>query len=274
MHLRPKLWTLVPTVLLVLSPLLFLLPSSVAWQSLGQSPQYSTRVFQQGLQGYQGAEDTFIEQYFQMRNHCTDDYVAVRQEDAAATLLRFDVSSLPRTAVVVSATLSLYVRSRSRPLPLDVALYPVVRDWEACQATWYEANADNSWTQAGCNDPYEDRSGTAVATGALDNQRCWFSYDVTEAVQHWVMVPEDNRGLIFKSFDTRWPVEYRFHSAEQMSAVELRPKLEVTYYVPTPTPTNTATATPTMTPTRTAIPTVTSGYCLLPIVQVQSGIGR
>ena len=101
--------------------------------------------------------------------------------------MRFDLSSLPASATVQSASLTLYVTSRSNSNSLTAAVYPVLRSWHAGYATWASADGSVAWTAAGCNGVGTDRSGTAtasvtfaVASGSVT------SPDLTALVQGWV----------------------------------------------------------------------------------------
>lgn len=257
-----------PILLLVLCALLpafgLALAGAGPGPAVAQEPVWKTVVFRQGLNGYQGAIDTFIDEFKPTTNHEGNDYVLIRQEDTSATLLRFDVSSIPEGSTVLSATLSLQIRSRNREgLPLNVELYDVLRPWTPGEVTWQQASAGVPWAQAGCNDVYVDRMGVPVAEAILDRDEGAVPFDVTASVQSWVSNPEENHGLVLKSFDVRWPVQYLFWSSEFQIAHHYRPQLEIIYSepLPTPTPTRSPTATATSTPTATATPTET------PIVQ-------
>ena len=71
-------------------------------------------------------------------------------------LIKFDLSALPATAVVSSATMKLYA-----PLPLPtgpVSAYRVKRNWDE-KSTW-----NTPWATAGCENTTSDRSATPIAS--------------------------------------------------------------------------------------------------------------
>jgi hypothetical protein len=144
-------------------------------------------------------------------------------------LLRFDVSSLPAGATVQSASLTLYVTSRSNSNTMTAAVYPVLRYWNAGYATWATVDGSIAWTTAGCNGMGTDRSGTAaasvtfnVASGSVTTP------DLTALVQGWVDAPASNYGVLLRPQGGAGIVNYYIASA-QNATLAYRPKLTVTY---------------------------------------------
>ena len=98
-----------------------------------------------------------------------------------------------------SASLTLYVTSRSNSNSLTAAVYPVLRSWNASYATWATVDGSTAWAAAGCNGVGTDRSGTAaasltfaVASGSVTTP------DLTALVQGWVTTPASNYGLLLR----------------------------------------------------------------------------
>ena len=98
-----------------------------------------------------------------------------------------------------SASLTLYVTSRSNSNSLTAAVYPVLRSWNASYATWATVDGSTAWAAAGCNGAGTDRSGTAaasltfaVASGSVTTP------DLTALVQGWVTTPASNYGLLLR----------------------------------------------------------------------------
>lgn len=227
-------------------------PAALAGPALPAAPVI---VLQQGLEGYAGAEDTFLTSWFPTTPQHHTDPLAVRADGAAVPLLRFDLSPIPSYAAIASATLEIYVASRGGIAPLALSAYQVLRPWAAEQATWRQATSAQAWELPGCNGIGLDRSGTAAATAELSAIGAWYALDITALAQAWQTNPAANYGLALQGASTA-AVEYRFWSAEHWATAQ-RPKLTIEYAFSGPTPTATRTATGTSTATATATRTAT-----------------
>jgi hypothetical protein len=186
-------------------------------------------VLQQGTEGYLGVQDTYLSAWEQTTNYADDELVLVRSHDIKAPLLRFDLSLLPREAVIAQATLGLFVISRSNPNPVTVGTYNVERSWSITGTTWLRAAEGVPWEEPGCNGA-TDRYLTAEDEQTLSDTEVWYSWDITRLAQIWVLDPAFNSGVLLKG--TAVPqVEYMFYSSESNRA-DRRPRLEVGYWVP------------------------------------------
>jgi len=216
--------------------------------------------FRQGVDFYSGCTDARISEENPTRNFANEDlYLGMRGR--VASLVRFDVSSIPAQVIVQEATLGLYVYQHgSRPAEASLnAAFVVNRPWDEATATWRQATSLVQWGQPGCAEVPGDRSGTALDAQELYAHGQWYTWDVRSAAQEWVSNPDGNRGLLLQQTNVAVGGEYYVRSSESPS-VELRPYLYVRYAHPTPTPTNTSTPTPTVTPTRTSTPTITPTF--------------
>ena len=144
----------------------------------------------------------------------------------------------------------------------DVSIYKVLRPWTEDGATWRNAADGVSWEDSGC-EGMNDRSYERVALARIrvvDDWQVWDNAGLRDLVDQWVSDPSSNYGMILLGEslqDRQWWIA----SSSQWSSgdVSVRPKLRVSYTVPTPTATPTITPTPTHTPTttRTSVPTYT-----------------
>lgn len=225
--------------------------------------EVTEKEFQQGVSpdsSYAGV-DTFISCGV-FGGDCTSNFggyteLRINNDGRQKTLLRFDVSSIPRGSIVESATLSLWQNTYKKNdlFSIRVGVYKVLRHWEANEATWCKATSSVPWEVCGA-DGDSDRSKAAVdevLIGVVSQitERKW---NVRELVQEWVNHPEQNEGLILIGSGNAQ--EFRFYSMEY-SDPNRQPRLEVVYQLPTPTPTSTRTPTLTPTPSRTATYTPT-----------------
>ncbi len=221
--------------------------------------------YQQGMDGYMGVADTYISDLARYTNYGSSGWLRVgwdgsRDQDQDVSLLRFSLPTLPYGAVVTRARLWIYAdRLYHSNLNLKIRAQQVLRDWLPDQATWYQASSGVSWALPGCNALGVDLLPQAVDESYyLDDVGRWYSLEVTKMVDAWERDANTNKGLVLKG----WAAGvrgYEFISSNNLNTV-LRPKLELTWRYPPPTPTHTPTqtATPTHTATPSHTPTVTA----------------
>lgn len=252
--------TLVPDTLPVQAP-----PSAepVASPTVAAAAQPLEAVLQQGLDGYAGVIDTYIQYYLPGDNFCTGHELSLASGNKASVLLSFDLTNIPAkfeglnaAAVVEEARLALYaVQGKADAVS---GAYALRRAWDPCLTTW-----NWPWQEPGA-DGAQDRDELPVSETASPKTPGWVEYDVTELVQTWLRDPSTNVGVLLKSFEQRWPSQHVFFSS-QHPATTSRPRLTIRYQPgsltptatpvpPTPTPDPTATQAPTLEPT--ASPTV------------------
>lgn len=231
------------------------------------SNQTVTLVLQPGVAGYSGVSDTTLNSQLPSQNLGADRFLSVRNANVWAGLLRFDLQNqAPSGAVLRQATLGLYVVRRSNDANwVDVAPYLLRRPWLENEATWLRASNAQAWAIPGANSIPLDRLGTALDTQRLAQSAVWAEFDVTAAAAQWLSAPAQNQGLILIGGAASGNVAYSF-AARDYADVTLRPRLALTYLLPTPPPAATATRTPTATATRTptATPTATRSATATP----------
>jgi len=212
----------------------------------------SVAVLQQGVDGYNGCVDTYIQYYLPDNNFCQNPELSLATTNKAVLLMRYDLTKLPAKAVGLSsasvvqeAKLGLFmIQGRADSV---VGIYLPRREWDACAVTW-----NQPWQQSGADGP-QDRQAKPWRELTTTKATVWLEFDVTELVQNWLRDPAGNYGLLLKSFENRWPAQYIFFSSDH-PAVNSRPRLTIKYEPALPTPTHvveTATATPTVEATAT-----------------------
>jgi len=239
-----------PTPIATNTPTLTPTSAATATPTMTPFPSRGNIVLQQGLDGYQGCNDTYIDKWNPQQNNAPNSKLVVRQGDVRSALLRFDLEAMPISSHINKAELQLYVQSSSGPHALPVQVYSLARPWDINEVTFQRADRELAWSQEGVNEPGKDRLLEPIAHGTLTDKKQWITFNIASAAQEWVTFPERNFGLVIKA-DGNVAVEYGFVSSEWRSEPALRPNLYLDWEPAPPTPPPTATVTPTNTPVPT-----------------------
>jgi len=221
------------------------------------TPSLAVLTLQNGLMGYAGASDTWIDSFNPDANNGTGSagyFLKIYPNNQQNVLIRFDLSPVVPTLPVYQAFLELYVASRTNTNTLLADVYELKRAWVDREATWRLARSGVPWEAAGANGA-SDRSQTSTGMLTLNQpEGTWVRVDVTELVRKWLAHPEENLGILLRG-RAGGGVQYTLRSSDHPDQ-QYRPKL-VIYQSPFQ-PTSTPTATPTRTPTMTSTPTQTA----------------
>lgn len=218
-----------------------------------------TRVFQQGLDGYTGASDTWIstqdwgdpDQY--TCNYGQNEVLSLERNGRNNPLLHFDLSSIPPNSYVVSATLSLH-NTTSSTLPRYMKAFRVLLDWDEgtrvnspilapgehgatgdYAVQYYPGEGtDVPWSARGMEEgvDYVAVPEDTVSVGGAG----WYTWDVTELVRAWVHGDYANYGLTLRDasgYQVGNP-DWRDFVSSQGANASQRPKLTVVYNPDTP----------------------------------------
>lgn len=135
--------------------------------------------------------------------------IAVRSEGAKASLLHFDLSTLPAGVEIAGAVLDLTAVERRGTVLLPFAAFALRRPWDLAEVTWNQAAAGRQWGAPGAASA-ADRNPAPFATAlAYDLGR--YSLDVTDLARRWQAQPGQNHGLLLQSLcSAPSAIEYRF----------------------------------------------------------------
>lgn len=235
MNIRRTVLPLVAVALCcALLPLHRFMPQSNALQAaFVVAPSYSTTL--------SAVKDAFVDEGFPSANYGTFHELSVGLSSGSErrALIQFDLSTLPANARITSATLHLEsVVNAAR----DPSQDPTLTIWvDSANISWSETSVN--WTTRPLS-TYRGDPPTHVPSGAGEH-----SWDVTHIVNEWVLGVLNNNGFMLRGDGTS---EGTRTFTSQEGRTELRPELDITYELNTPTPTGTPTQTPTLTPTPTA----------------------
>nr|MBC7244201.1 DNRLRE domain-containing protein [Chloroflexota bacterium] len=192
----------------------------------------TTVTLQQGNNAYIGCQDTYIFLQEPDNNYCTLNTWKVGYRQQHTAWLHFDLSPIPANAIVTQASLQIYaVAWGGSDIAMEV--YRVLRKVNACEATWNQAEAGNPWGAPGANDTKTDRAALPDSNGTTWGIPGWYAFDITMLVQDWLNGHFANYGLLLRGASPTATGIFYFASAEHQS-VDLRPKLVITYFEPTP----------------------------------------
>ncbi len=225
------------------------------------SPTPTVLVLSQGVNGYAGTTDTWLNSFATSTNYGGADRFQVRGGGQASALVRFDLSPVPSGVTILSARLQLHTIARSSAGSINVGAFGMRRPWIESEATWLHAAAGQPWAGPGASDPDVDRLPAPASVSPVSALGADYSWDVTGLVQGWYATPASNFGAILVGVDSTL-IAYDFQSSFG-GAFQERPKLIIEYVqtsletvTPTPSATITPTATPGPSPTPTPVPTI------------------
>ncbi|HEY52082.1 MAG TPA: DNRLRE domain-containing protein, partial [Caldilineae bacterium] len=210
------------------------------------TPVTISRRFQMDVNGYAGAQDTYMSQKEPQKRFDTEPILLIQQNNTFAALVRFDLESLPRDTVIRSASLGIN-RMDDHDSIIRLSVYKLLRRWTNA-ATYEMAAPGQPWSQPGALG-LSDASFSPIPPAALPiPPNAALQFNLTDTVRNWVADPMHNYGVILRSDGDA--DDYGFPSSEYRT-IGLRPYLDVVYEVSASTPNPTATQIPTDTPTPT-----------------------
>ena len=186
-----------------------------------------TRSFQDGQDGYQGTIDTRLRADMPTRVFGSSSKLEIDGNPDFSSLIRWDLSSIPADATVLSAAVTVNVVNSSNDV---FELYAVKRPWVESEANFNQASAGTNWQVAGASGPGDRGPNvmgriTAPQTGLTTVE---INADGLGAVGFWIAHPEFNHGLILQDYTNATTDDLDFSSSET-STLGNRPKFTVVY---------------------------------------------
>lgn len=177
-------------------------------------------------------EDTYIEAGTPAVNYGSSATLLVDGAPDAedrATLIKWDVSSIPGGSMINSASIRLNVTNLSDD---NYPVYQLLRNWVEGEATWNEYASSNGWQTVGAlgaNDRGTASLGVTPGSGATGLES--FSLNATglQVISNWVDSPSSNHGLIIQDYGQ--DNGYDFSSSDGGTA----PRLTIEYCELNPT---------------------------------------
>lgn len=148
---------------------------------------------QDGLNGYSGTSDTFLNAWMPTMPYGGAANFYVRQPGVKTSLIKFDLSAIPDIAQVEQAQIGLYVTYGSGNA-VTLEAYQLNKAWSEAGATWNEADAGMPWEMPGAMGP-SDRAATFADRVSFGGSGRWVWFDVQHLAQMWVMNADSNHGI-------------------------------------------------------------------------------
>lgn len=181
--------------------------------------------------------DTRLDNSNPTTNYGTNVQLGIGESNAGAfilrTLIKFDLSSIPATAYIASATLSLWTVNDESSNDRAVKVYRMLRSWTEAGATWNTYDGANNWPGGagafGSTDCEQTEIASTTVTSALAaNTEVQWSLS-TSAITEIVAGTFTNNGFLMKA-DSEVNDLYRYHSSDGATA-GFRPKLVIEYFL-------------------------------------------
>jgi hypothetical protein len=158
---------------------------------------------------------------------------------ANASVLKFDLATIPAGATISSATLNLNLTESDATADptYTVTVHRILnKNPDLTRATGYTYDGTNAWTQNSCcynNIPLAQADiGAPVDSKAVDKTPGFKGWDVTSLVRGWFSTPSTNLGLLVNSDPSKLRDRYRNFSSSEDPVASNRPYLTVAYTVP------------------------------------------
>ena len=143
------------------------------------------------------------------------------------SLVQFDVSCLPKGALVNSATLILQITgctSESLENTKLCSIYQVTSEWSEYEVTYNERQEAVPWTVIGGGGDYKLEDGVSTTIPFAIG---YHQVDVTEIVKNWIEDGEANYGFLIKADNESPPAWYLQFATREYVGEAYRPILEI-----------------------------------------------
>jgi len=166
-----------------------------------------------------GGEDTYLDWNSRSVNYGPS--TTIIENGGAHPILRFNLSAVPASVVIDSATLSLY-QNMGEGNPVTSSAHYVTTRWDENQANWDNRLTGIPWTVGG-----GDFGSRTADRKIVDNTLGWKSWNVTQMVDLWYRGRLNDLGLILEGPNPGPNCNKVFYSSEYAVNPDLRPKLDI-----------------------------------------------
>jgi hypothetical protein len=202
----------------------------------------TTVVYQQGVDGYSGCTDAWIEATSGKAdyNSGASAYAWIGFYQASSerrNLIRFDLSALSGVTAVASATLEFYVYDDWFSTGVTVKTARLLREWNegtkdsatagTGEATWNSAKHNQvAWTTAGADSLNNDRTAFSATMAWTSTENEFKSLNVQAWAEDWLVDGSPNYGMLVAGVNN---AELDLVRSREYASASLRPKLTIDY---------------------------------------------
>ena len=167
-------------------------------------------------------KDTWIGTFKKNENYGSNEHLFIGRlyGDVERALLRFDVSAIPVNSVIVSADLQLYQYMAWGSLDsFTIGAHRINSSWQLDAVTW---NTNTTFNSSPVN-----------TIEVFPTAGTWLSWDIGNLLQKWVNKSTNNYGVLLKKTNEgSGGTDISCWTSRYTDNPNLRPKLEISYYVP------------------------------------------
>ncbi|WP_318556464.1 Ig-like domain-containing protein [Geobacter anodireducens] len=159
---------------------------------------------------------------------------------ANAVVMKWDVSALPANAQIQSATLYLYLTEGGGDDAYEIPVSAIInKNPVVASSTGNTYDGTNAWTASsvayGGVPLAQSDIDTPVDAPLVDKTVGYKAWNITNLVKTWLATPAANRGVLLNSSNKATADSYRLFASSDAADTNLRPKLVVTYNLPSDT---------------------------------------
>ncbi|MBN1678082.1 MAG: DNRLRE domain-containing protein [Candidatus Thermoplasmatota archaeon] len=178
-------------------------------------------VLQPGSEG----KDTYIKEDASSTNYGSSTNLNLDGEVGRQNrvLISPDLTSLPTSAVVLDATLWLYMRN-SKGAQINYTAYAITRSWVEMEANWESYEFGKNWTTPG-----GDHDALPFCSGTIDFVVGWYGLDLSLLIDLWLTDRADNCGIIIVPEATAESSTKTFVSSDDIARPNESPKVVLNY---------------------------------------------
>lgn len=161
---------------------------------------------------------------------------------ANAILMKWNVSALPADAIIQSATLGLYMTASGGDALYEIPVSAVINKMPViAKSTGKTYDGTNAWTASSV--PYgavplaQSDIATVADAQLIDKAIGYKNWNVTNLVKSWLATPGNNMGMLLNSSNKAAADSNRVFASSDAADSNQRPKLVITYTLPSGTDT-------------------------------------
>ena len=196
----------------------------------------SVKVLQEGLAGYSGSQDAWINKGKKVKNFGSKRVLKYKAR-RFNLLVEFPIfhsegGPVPDGSDIQSATLSLYKKSSSGQQALSATR--LLEAWDEESVNWNQRADGAPWSSPGAKRKGQDIAAQADGVSTVGAGPQWLDIDVSEGVRQMSLGNLENHGWLIGGANQNKKVAKFFSREAASRKAQFRPKLTITYTPPSP----------------------------------------